>query len=138
MRLIVITEYVLDAHTLVFHLENNSKMGIRAGLILDSPASSLVLPAIALAEAMWIVGKGRTTLNSPQIVLQEVDADFRVKVVPLTRDIVAKTLNMPKNLEMHDRQIIATALWLADQGTAVSLLTKDAAITASGLVPIVW
>jgi hypothetical protein len=35
-------------------------------------------------------------------------------------------------------QIVATALLRAEAGASVALLTRDANITASGLVPIVW
>ncbi|GEM_PF-4182047 len=40
--------------------------------------------------------------------------------------------------ETHDRQIMATALVLMDAGETVVLLTRDANMTASGLVPILW
>jgi hypothetical protein len=40
--------------------------------------------------------------------------------------------------EMHDRQIVATALVLAGKGDVVYLLTCDQNITASALVAIVW
>jgi hypothetical protein len=40
--------------------------------------------------------------------------------------------------EMHDRQIAATALRVIDRGGAAVLLTKDAQITASKLVPVMW
>ena len=40
--------------------------------------------------------------------------------------------------EMHDRQIVATALVLANRGETVQLLSCDKNIIASGLVPIVW
>jgi hypothetical protein len=41
-------------------------------------------------------------------------------------------------IEMHDRLIVATALYLARAGESVALLTCDVNITASGLVPIIW
>ena len=40
--------------------------------------------------------------------------------------------------EMHDRQIAATALRVIDRGGTAVLLTKDANITGSGLVPVMW
>jgi hypothetical protein len=40
--------------------------------------------------------------------------------------------------EIHDRQIVATALVLIDRGDSVAILTRDANITASGLVPVIW
>lgn len=40
--------------------------------------------------------------------------------------------------EMHDRQIVATALVLASKGDVVQLLTCAQNITASASVAIVW
>ena len=40
--------------------------------------------------------------------------------------------------EMHDRQIVATALRIAELGDPVALLTRDVNIAASGLVPVIW
>jgi len=50
----------------------------------------------------------------------------------------AKTVTMVIIPEMHDRQITATALCLADQGESIAVLTRDPDIRASGLVPIIW
>jgi hypothetical protein len=83
--------YVLDAHTLIWFLENNRRLGLRAKAALLDVTARLFVPAIALA-----VG------------------------------------------EIHDRQIVATALELIARGEKVVLLTTDANISSSGLVPIVW
>ncbi len=41
--------------------------------------------------------------------------------------------------EMHDRLIVATAVNLLEGGAiAVTLITTDEDIQASGLVPVVW
>ena len=112
--------------------------GAKAKAVIVDPASDLVLPATALAEACWIVQVGRTSIPSPAHVLQAVDADLRVGVVPLDRDIVERTLGLHAIGETHDRQIVATALRLIDAGETAILLKKDANITASGLVPVLW
>jgi PIN domain nuclease of toxin-antitoxin system len=44
-------KYVLDSHALVWHLEGNPRLGPQAKKVIDDPASNLVLPIIALAEA---------------------------------------------------------------------------------------
>ena len=38
---------------------------------------------------------------------------------------------------MHDRQIVTSAVKIMDRGEAVAILTRDASIRASGLVPVV-
>jgi PIN domain nuclease of toxin-antitoxin system len=131
--------HVLDAHTLVWFLVGHPKLGPNARTMLEAPNSDLYLPLIALAEACWLVEKGRApTIPSVAHLLTAVDADARVTLIPLDRSILDLSLSLTSISEMHDRQIVATALHLAAAGDTVALLTRDANITASGLVPIIW
>src|SRR5262245_4203108 len=54
------------------------------------------------------------------------------------REILDLSLTLTTIREMHDRQIVATALVRARLGASVALPTCDGNIAASGLVPIVW
>jgi PIN domain nuclease of toxin-antitoxin system len=132
------TIYVVDTHALLWHMQGDSKLGRAAKAILDDPKSELYLPSIALAEACWIVEIGRTTIPSVNDLLTVVDADPRIKIVPLDRDVINETLPLNAISEMHDRQIVATSLFLQRRGHTVVLLTKDANIIASKLINIVW
>ena len=132
-------KHVLDAHTLVWFLVGHPKLGANARAVLEAPNSDLYLPLIALAEACWMVEKGRApTIPGVSHLLAAVDADRRVTLIPLDRAILDLSLSLAPITEMHDRQIVATALHLASSGTSVALLTRDANIIASGIVPIVW
>jgi len=71
-------------------------------------------------------------------VLTAIDNDTRITVVSLDRRVIERSDGLTTIGEMHDRQIVATALLMQDQGETVDLLTKDGNITASGLVTIVW
>jgi PIN domain nuclease of toxin-antitoxin system len=53
------TKFIVDTHALVWHLEGNRALGKQAKAVIDSPQSDLILPIIALAEAAYIVEKGR-------------------------------------------------------------------------------
>jgi PIN domain nuclease of toxin-antitoxin system len=131
--------YVLDAHTLVWFLVGSPRLGANARAILDAPNSDLYLPLVALAEACWLVEKGKApTIPSVSQLLAAVDADRRVTLVPLDRSILELSLTLTSIPEMHDRQIAATVLQLASSGPATVLLTRDAAITGSGTVPVIW
>ena len=130
-------KYVLDTHALIWHLEGNPKLGSAAASILLDHSAALILPAIALAEACWIADAGRVSIRSDEL-LRAIDADPRVTIVPLNRAIIERSLGLVSVGEMHDRQIVATALHLAEQGEAVAIVTKDSNIVASRLVPIVW
>ncbi len=130
-------EYVLDARALVWFVEGNPRLGINARTAMQEPNNILYLPVIALAEACWVVDRGRTAIPSVSALLAEVDADPRIVLVPLDRAILDRSLALPAIREMHDRQITATALHLATK-SSVPLLTCDPDITSSGLVPVIW
>lgn len=131
-------KYVLDTHTLIWHLEANPRLGPTTLAVLRDPRTELILPATALAEACWIVDSGRTGLPSALQLLADVQSEARLTVYPLTTEIIARTLTLTSVREMHDRQIVATALHLQAQGHRVTLLTRDENITASGAVSVSW
>ena len=130
-------KYVIDTHALIWFLEGNSRLGANANAILSNPDSQLVIPATTLAEAVWIVERGRTSIPSAKNLLSAVEADPRVVIYPLDKDVIETTMSLSAINEMHDRQIAATVLVLTSKGEDVQLLTCDLNITASGLVPII-
>jgi len=132
------TKHVVDAHALIWYLEDNPKPGLLAKEVLADPASDLILPAIALAEACWAIETRRTAVSSQADLLAALDADPRINIEPLDRDLVERSSALTAVSEMHDRQIVASALRLADTGYNVDLLTRDQNIRDSGLVRVVW
>lgn len=132
------TRYVVDTHALVWFLEENPRLGAQAKTILQDPESALVLPIIVLAEACWMIEHGKTSIPGSGPFLDAVDADPRVRVLPLDRTVLNKSSSLTSVTEMHDRQIVATALLLIDQGETVALLTRDANIRESRLIPVIW
>ncbi|NJM48612.1 MAG: type II toxin-antitoxin system VapC family toxin [Alkalinema sp. RU_4_3] len=131
-------KYTIDTHALIWYLEGNNRLSPAVAAILANPASELILPAIALAEALWITERGKTSIPSAQSLLTAVIADPRIAIVPLDEAVVAQTLNLTAINEMHDRQIVATAIVAQTQGNQVALLTCDQNITASGTIAILW
>jgi PIN domain nuclease of toxin-antitoxin system len=131
-------EFVLDAHALIWFLEGNPRLGPNARAAMLELNHVLYLPVIALAEACWVVGRGKTAIPSVADLLADIDADPRIVLIPLDRAILDRSLALPAIKEMHDRQIAATALHLATASSIVPLLTCDPDITSSGLVPVIW
>jgi PIN domain nuclease of toxin-antitoxin system len=129
---------VVDTHPLIWYVENNPRLGVDAGQVLDDPSSVLFLPTIALAEACWIVEHGRSQLASVSDLLADLDGDPRITRMALDRDVLDIANTLTAIGEMHDRQIIATALRLGRTGDPVALLTRDHAVRLSGLTPVVW
>ena len=128
---------VVDTHALVWFLTGDTRLGDDAKAVLVAPDSRLVVPATALAEAYWTIGRGKTPLAA-DFLKNSLLRDKRFTIAPLTQAVVEKSNELSTISEMHDRQIVATALLLIEQGEPVALLTADRNITASGLVPVIW
>jgi PIN domain nuclease of toxin-antitoxin system len=129
---------VLDTHALVWYLEGNPRLGAAAKAAIDDPRSELVLPLIALAEATYIVERGRTSIPDVANLLERVGGDSRIDIYPVTMSVFRRSLSLSTIPELHDRLIVATALEVQRAGHAVALLTKDSVIVPSGFVPIIW
>ena len=130
--------YVVDAHSLIWHLVGDSRLGRNAEKVMNEPNVRLILPIIALAEAIDVVQKKRTKIPDVATLLTDVFADSRIEIEPLSIEILQESLDATKVPEMHDRLITTSALLLEKQGFAVAVLTKDPAIIDSKLVKIVW
>jgi PIN domain nuclease of toxin-antitoxin system len=133
----VAIQYIIDTHTLLWYVADDRALGKNAGTVLDDPTSELILPAIVFAEACFIVERGKVSLSLPALIAA-IDSDERITFVSLDRTIIERTITLTAVGEMHDRQIVATALTLQDAGESVVVLTKDSNITASGVVPVLW
>lgn len=132
------TKQVVDTHALIWFLTGDRRLGANAEAILRDPNSELVLPAIVLAEACWIVEHGRSQSLTVAGLVADIDADPRVEILPLTREIVCLTVTLTSIREMHDRQIVATGIQLSQNGDTVALLTRDQHIAEAGLIPVIW
>ena len=132
------TKYILDTHALIWHLEGNPLLGSSAKKVINSLESELVLPAIALAEAMFIVEKGRSSIPSVTELLDDVRSDQRVEIYPLTMGILEESYSLTSIPEIHDRLIVSTGIYLRNLGSTVEILTKDNEIVVSALLPVCW
>ncbi len=130
--------YIVDTHALIWYLTGDARLGKAAQRILLAPASRLILPMIALAEALFIVEKGKVQISSVADLIADVTADARISIQPLTYDILQESLTLTAIPEMHDRLIVATGLYLQSLGETVEILTKDNEIIVSKLIRVVW
>ncbi len=80
----MVSKYVLDTHALVWYLEGSPRLGNSAKMVMDDPTSKMILPMIALAEAIDIVDKGRTKISSITDLLNDVNSEKRIQIYPLT------------------------------------------------------
>lgn len=124
--------FVVDTHALVWFLGRDPRLSEKAHTVLHDPTVRLIIPAIVLAEIKYLGGKGRfaQTLDD---VLHVINTDPRCLVYPIDLDVVRQA---PPTLDIHDSLIVGTAL--AQPVAVDGILTCDEAITASGLVPVIW
>lgn len=131
--------YVVDTHTLLWFLDNHKKLGASTTKVLADPHAILILPAIVLSEALFIIERGRTPFTITETeLLQAVKNDTRFVVTPLDEAVVDKTIQCKAIPEIHDRQIVATALLVQTGGYEVAILTRDENIQNSNLVQTIW
>ncbi len=110
------------------------KMGNNAGRILrdaDSGLHTIGISIISLVEILYLSEKNRIPLDfrDAKNRIRHVD---NYKMIDLDMDIVeiSKTV---QGLELHDRLIVATALFLN-----VPILTSDQVIKDAGVVSVIW
>jgi PIN domain nuclease of toxin-antitoxin system len=132
------TKFIVDTHALVWYLESSPRLGAAAKAVLDNPASELIFPLIALAEAVDIVDKGRTKIPDVPTLLNRVLNDPRLMLQPFNLEILQVSLQARAVPEMHDRLIVATGLALQNQGETIAILTRDVSITTAALLSVIW
>lgn len=132
------TKYIVDTHALIWHFEGNSLLGASAKAATNNPNSELILPAIALAEAMFVVEKGRCALTSVRDLIDDVRADNRINIFPLTSGILEESASLTAIPEIHDRLIVATGVYLQNLGETVEILTKDNEIVLASVLNVTW
>lgn len=97
----------------------------------------MILPAIALAEALWILEFRHKNLTC-EALIAAIEGDARIQVAPLTREIVELASTLGPALEMHDRLIVATAIVVRSNGIDAALLTRDRVIREAMITETDW
>ena len=127
--------YVVDTHALVWFLEGSSRLSTAAQNALIDTTAQVVIPTIVLAEITFLYARHRITIDLPHVLAHMASA-ANCLVYPLDGAVVER---LPTTLNIHDAIIVATALVFRDvlsERTAV--VTKDADITTSGLINVLW
>ncbi len=124
--------YVVDTHTLVWYLANDSRLGAQAEAIMDDTNVRLIVPTIVLAEIKHLATRGRFTQNLDD-VLRVINADPRCLVYPIDISVVNIA---PTDLDIHDSLIVGVALVQSE--VVDGILTRDKAIADTKVVPVIW
>ena len=106
-------DHVTDTHSIVWYFTDDPRLSRRALEVFEKTIKegAIIIPAVVLAEIMHIAGKGKITLTFDE-TLQKIDSYENFIVAALDLEILKVAEKIKVNLEMHDKLIAATALYL--------------------------
>ncbi len=128
--------YVTDTHPFVWYLAaDDERLSPSAKSVFenaDSAKAVVVIPAIVLAESLYLAEKGRIKAKAVEI-LELVESALNYRLYPLDLSVIQIASELKKIPEIHDRVIAATARRLG-----LELITDDKRIRESGYVKTLW
>ena len=126
--------YVTDTHALVWYFTEDKRLSVKAANAFERAVKEgiIIVPAVVLAEILYISRKARITLTFEE-TLSRLNKYENFDIAPLDVDILKAADEIKNELEMHDRLIVATAIYFE-----AMLITKDEVIKKAGIVPTIW
>jgi len=126
--------FVTDTHSLVWYFTEDARLSKKAFDAFEGTVKSgtVIVPAVVLAEIMFIARKGRVTLTFEE-TLKKIEGYENFDIAPLDAEILTIADKIEADLEMHDKLIVATALYYE-----AALITKDELVSKSGVVSTIW
>ncbi|RLT45621.1 MAG: PIN domain-containing protein [Chloroflexi bacterium] len=127
--------YVTDTHSLLWHLYDIPRLAAGASAAFEAVSrgdSTLLIPAIVLAEVVYIVER-RFPHLSVDSVLDRIAAADNFRILPFGLGEARAMIAMDAIPEMHDRIIVAAAYVFG-----APLITRDGIIRLANVVECVW
>lgn len=125
---------LLDTHILIWLLVAPEKLSSKArkAILAGRKSGPLALSAISLWEIAWLAENKRIAIDVSVESFMKKCASY-VEVLPITAAIAVRSVQFPDSYpkDPQDRLIGATAIV-----EGIRLLTHDAHIVSSGLVPL--
>jgi len=127
-------DYVTDTHSIVWYFTEDPCLSEKALEVFEGTIKEgvIIIPAIVLSEIMFIAKKGKITLSFEE-TLKKIEEYENFDIAPLDVDILKVADKIEAELEMHDRLIVATALYFN-----ATLITKDRLIIDTGICSMIW
>jgi PIN domain nuclease of toxin-antitoxin system len=128
---------VTDTHPLVFHAAGSGRLGPKAAAFFDRcerREATLYVPAVVIWECALIARAGRIDLRrSVRQFFDDLFSNPAYQPLDLTAEHVLSADERAFSHDPFDALIVATA-----KSMNMPLLTRDAAIRASGAVAVIW
>jgi len=114
--------YVIDAHALLWYMSNDKRLGEKARKIMnkiDSGEEVGILPSIVILESLYVAEKYGFVEQFANLY-KTIKISQNYFIPPLSTEIIDVAIELPHEIELHDRVIIATARYFNAQ-----IITKD-------------
>jgi PIN domain nuclease of toxin-antitoxin system len=134
-----VKRYVTDTHPLIWALSNDPQLSTAAQAAFaeaDAGQAIIIIPPIVAIEMIYLSERGRIPLPLVDTLLTKISQPWlSYRLGDLNAPVITALRSIPRHLipEMPDRIIAATA-----KALGVALITRNGAITASGVVPVIW
>lgn len=127
-------DFITDTHSLVWYFTEDPRLSKKAFKAFEGTIKKgiVIVPTVVLAEIMYIAKRGRIALTFEE-TLKKIEEYENFGVVPLDTDILKTADKIEADMEMHDKLIVATAIYCE-----AKLITRDEQIKSSGIVPVIW
>ena len=104
--------HLLDAHSLIWALDDPSRLGPRAIAILEAPDNEMVISAGTIWELSIKVGLGKLSLSLPfQTWMERALVDLHLTVAPITVEVAQRQMSLPfHHRDPFDRLLAAQCL----------------------------
>lgn len=127
--------YVTDTHSLIWYLMDSPRLSLvanRCFKLIEEGKAKLLIPAIVMAEIIYIVEKGKVEANLDDLVDRIREAkNFELSLLGIDQLLCFK--DQKRIEEMHDRLIACEALL-----NGATLISKDKKIKEAGVVEVLW
>ena len=127
-------DYVTDTHSIVWYFTEDIHLSKKALDIFEGTIKegTIIVPGVVLGEIMFIAKKGKISLTFTE-TLNKIEEYENFEIAPLDIDVLKIADKIKANIEMHDRLIIATAIYCD-----ATLITKDEKSEKSGIFSTIW
>jgi PIN domain nuclease of toxin-antitoxin system len=124
---------LIDTHTLIWAMDDPSKLSGAATTALQDPANDLLLSAATVWEMAIKIGLGKLTLSLPyRNWMEKAIADLALALLPVTVEYAEQQSKLPAyHKDPFDRLIIAQAMI-----EKISVVCSDAAFDAYAITRV--
>jgi PIN domain nuclease of toxin-antitoxin system len=104
--------HLLDAHTLIWALDDPSKLGSRARSVLEDPTNELTVSVGTIWELSLKAGLRKLSLSLPyRQWMERAMADLCLTVSPITLEVTERQMSLPfHHRDPFDRLLVAQCL----------------------------